>query len=77
VVALIDGVTNVLPVPKDDPPEATSNQFNIPALAVAFKVNVPVSHRLAGVEETMVGMMLIVAVTDVLGEGQFPLTAST
>ena len=73
----MDGVTKVLPVPNDDPPEATSNQLSVPALAVAAKVRVPVSHLLAGVVVTIVGMILIVAVTGVLGEGQAPLIAST
>lgn len=77
MVALIDGVTKLFPVTKADPPVATSNHFKVPALAVALKLTLPASHLVPGVVVRIVGIMLIVAVTGVLAEKQFPLAAST
>lgn len=49
VVAPILGVVKLVPVPKAVPPVGLAYQFNVPAEAVAPKVTVPASHRLAGV----------------------------
>ena len=55
VVEEITGVVNEVPVPSDVPPVAALYQFNVPALAVAPNVTVPVPQRLAGVVAVMVG----------------------
>jgi hypothetical protein len=41
VVALIDGVLKVVPLPNELPPVATENQLSVPAEAVAPKLTVP------------------------------------
>jgi hypothetical protein len=58
VVAMMLGVVNDVPVPKDAPPVEAAYQFNIPALAVAPNTTVPASQRLAGVVEDTVGVVL-------------------
>ena len=70
------GVVNEVPVPKEDPPEAAAYQFKVPALALAPSTTVPASHREAGVVELIVGVVLTVAITELLVEIQAPLTAS-
>ena len=62
------GVVKDAPVPKLVPPEETSYQLMVPALAVAASVNVPLSQREAGVVEDIVGVVLTVATTGALGE---------
>ena len=57
------GVVNDVPVPNDVPPVTAAYQFNVPALAVAPKVNVPVAHLAAGVVPDTVGKALTVATT--------------
>ena len=70
VVALIDGVVKLVPVPKTLPPEGDPYQLSVPSLAVAPKVTVPVPHRLAGVVFTIVGVVFTVATTSTLLEVQ-------
>ena len=60
------GVVNDVPVPKELPPVNAAYQFKIPALAVVPNTTVPASHRAAGVEPVTVGVVFIVAKTDVL-----------
>jgi hypothetical protein len=66
VVVDILGVVNDVPVPNDVPPVNAANQFNVPALAVAPKVTVPVAHLAAGVVPDIVGTALTVATTALL-----------
>ena len=60
------GVINVVPVPNDEPPVIAAYQFNVPALAVAPNVTVPVPHTEPGVVPEMVGTALTVATTALL-----------
>ena len=60
----IEGVLYVVPVPKLDPPEEAAYQSKVPAEAVAASVTEPVPQLAAGVVEVMVGILLIVAVTE-------------
>jgi hypothetical protein len=76
-VAAIAGVTNDVPVPKTLPPEATSYQLMVPDDAVAPKVRLPVSQRLAGVVPVIAGVVFTVATTATLAETQLPLEDST
>ena len=59
------------------PPVGTLYQLSVPALAVAAKTTVPESQRLPGVVAVIVGVVLTVATTAILGETQLPLDAST
>ncbi len=65
-MVVIPGVVKLVPVPSDEPPVEAAYQLIVPALAVAPNVTVPVPHLEPGVVLVMVGMALIVAVTDVL-----------
>ena len=60
------GVVNDVPVPNDVPPVTAAYQFNVPALAVAPKVTVPVPHTEPGVVPDTVGNALTVATTALL-----------
>jgi hypothetical protein len=60
---LIEGVVNDVPVPNDEPPEEAAYQFNVPALAVALRVTVPVPQREAGVVPLTVGIAFTVTFT--------------
>ena len=60
------GVVNDVPVPNDVPPITAAYQFNVPALAVAPKVTVPVPQTEPGVVPLTVGMALTVATTALL-----------
>ena len=60
------GVVNDVPVPNDEPPVTATNQFNVPALAVAPKVTVPVPQTEPGVVPDTVGNALTVATTALL-----------
>ena len=71
------GVVKLVPVPKLEPPVGTEYQFNVPEFAAAVNVNVPLSQRVAGVVEVMVGVVLTVATTAVLPDVQPPTEAST
>ena len=64
----IEGVVNEAPVPKLVPPEAAAYQSNVPAEAVADRVNEAVPQAEAGVVEVTDGIVLMVATTAVLGE---------
>ena len=77
MVAAKSDVVNELPVPKLVPPVAVAYQFSVPAVALAERVTVPASQRLAGVVPVMTGMTLTVAVTGVRADVQLPLAAST
>ena len=57
----MDGVVNVVPVPKDVPPLAAANQESVP-LDVAPKLTVPVPHLLPGAVPEIVGAALTVRV---------------
>ena len=76
VVTDNDGVVKLFPVPTKFPPVEASYQFIVPILAVACKVNVPVSQRDAGVVLVIVGMATEVYATPVLIELQPLATAS-
>lgn len=60
------GVVKVVPVPNDAPPVEAAYQFNVPVLAIAPNVTVPISHRAAGVVPVTVGIAFTVANTDAL-----------
>ena len=60
------GVVNDVPVPNDVPPVTAAYQFNVPALAVATKVTVPVPQTEPGVVPDTVGNALTVATTALL-----------
>ena len=66
VVLDILGVVNDAPVPNDVPPVKAAYQFNVPALAVAPKVTVPVPHTEPGVVPLTVGIAFIVITTALL-----------
>jgi hypothetical protein len=54
-----------------EPPDGLANQLIVPALAVADKFAVPLTHTVAPVTEFIVGIALTVAVTaDRAAEGQ-------
>ena len=65
-MAVSNGVTNEFPVPSKLPPVAASYQLIVPADAVAFNVTIPGPQRLTVGAEVIVGIALIVAVTNVL-----------
>ena len=62
----IPGVVNDVPVPKDEPPDKAAYQFNMPALAVAPIITVPVSHREPVIVFNTVGVALTIASTAIL-----------
>jgi hypothetical protein len=66
VVCAISGVTNVMPVPKEDPPVAEEYQFRSPPLATACNVTVPAPHFAAGITVITVGIVFTDATTGVL-----------
>ena len=59
----IDGVVKDEPVPKTAPPEDDAYQLIVPPLAVADKVKVPASQRLAAVNPVILILVFIDAVT--------------
>ena len=67
----------LVPVAKLEPPEALAYQFSVPEFATAPNITVPVSQRLAGVVEVIIGVVFTVAITAVLDEVQLPVAAST
>jgi len=74
----MDGVVNDVPVPSDTPPVDAAYQLIVPADALAPRVTVPVPQRDAGVVPIIVGIVLTVAVTEVLEAVVHPLfVAST
>ena len=56
------GVVNDVPVPNDVPPVTAAYQFNVPALAVAPNVTVPVPQTDPGVVPLTVGKAFTVAI---------------
>ena len=70
------GVVNEVPEPNETPPEEAANQFNVPALIVAPKFNVPASQREAGAVVVITGIVFTVATMAILGEEQELETAS-
>lgn len=66
-----------VPVPNELPPEAAAYQFNVPTLAVALNVSVPVPQREEGVEPVIVDVAPTVATTAVRPEVQLLSVAST
>ena len=77
MVAVKLGVMKLPPVAKLVPPDAFAYQFTVPEFATAVSVTVPLSQRLAGVVDVMIGVVLTVATTAVLVEEQLPVVAST
>ena len=71
------GVAKVVPVAKAEPPVGTLYQLIVPAVAAAAKVTLPLSQRLAGVVEVMIGVVFTVAITADRAERQLPFEAST
>ncbi len=71
------GVVNEVPVPNDVPPVKAAYQFNVPELAIAPKVNVPVAHLAAGVDPEIVGTVLTVATTALLAAVVQPLAVAS
>ena len=71
------GVVKEVPVPNEVPPEAAAYQFKVPALAVAASTTAPALHLEAGVVELILGVVLIVAVTELLAEVHPVFVAST
>ena len=57
---------NAVPVPNEDPPVEAAYQFNIPALAVACKVIVPLPQIESEVVEATEGIVFTLASTAVL-----------
>ncbi len=77
-MADIDGVVNVVPVPKTAPPVDSAYQLIVPALAVADKSSVPEPHLLDPVTLVIVGGDEILAVTAVrVEEVQVPATTDS
>ena len=60
------GVVNEVPVPNDEPPVNAAYQFKVSVFAVAPNTTVLASQRAAGVVAVTVGVVFIVAKTDVL-----------
>ncbi len=60
------GVINEVPEPIDVPPVKAAYQFNVPVLAVAPNVTVPVPQTEPGVVPLTVGIALTVATTALL-----------
>ncbi len=71
------GVINEVPVPNDVPLVKAAYQFNVPALAVAPNVTVPVPHTEPGVVPDTVGMALTVATTALLAAVVQPLAVAS
>ena len=67
----------LVPVAKLEPPDALAYQFKVPELTTAPNVKVPLSQRFADAVEVIIGVVLTVAATAVLGEVQPPDEAST
>ena len=66
-----------IPVPNEAPPVRAAYQLIVPAEAVAPRVTVPASQRDVGVVPVMVGIVLTVANTDVLGLERHPPTVAS
>ena len=73
----IEGVVNVTPVPREDPPVNAAYQLIVPAEAVASKETVPVAQRLSGEVLVIVGIALTVAITAVLDVVVHPLAVAS
>ena len=77
MVAEIDGVMKVVPVPISVPPVASAYQWSVPIVVLAESVTVPVPHLLPPVTVTF-GPAVTVATTAVLvADLQVPFTAFT
>ena len=66
MVAAIEGVVKLVPVPSKLPPVEVAYQLIVPAEAVASKVTVPVPHLEFGVVLVIVGKGTTVTVTCLL-----------
>ncbi len=71
------GVINEVPVPNDVPPVKAAYQFNVPALAVAPNVTVPVPQTEPGVVPLTVGIALTVATIALLATVVQPLAVAS
>ena len=77
VVEEIEGVVNVVPVPREAPPVEAAYQLMVPAEAVAPSATVPVLQRLAAVVLVIVGIAFTVAITAVLEVVVHPLAVAS
>ena len=77
MVEEIEGVVNVAPVPREDPPVEAAYQLIVPAEAVASRETVPVAHRLSGDVLVMVGIAFTVAITTDLDVVVHPLAVAS
>ena len=77
VVLDILGVINEVPEPNEVPPVKAAYQFNVPALAVAPNVTVPVPQTEPGVVPETVGTALTVATTALLVAVEQPLAVAS
>ena len=73
----IEGVVNVVPVPKEEPPVEAAYQLMVPAEAVASRETVPVAQRLSGDVLVMVGIAFTVAITTDLDVVVHPLAVAS
>lgn len=71
------GVVKLVPVPKLAPPVLAAYQFNVPTLAVACKLTVPMPQRLFGVVLFTEGMALTVTNCVVVAEQPLALVMVT
>ncbi len=77
MVAEIEGVVKLPPVPSAAPPDAAAYQVIVPLDAVADKATVPVPQRVPEVVPVMLGVGLTVAATAVLEEVVHPLAVAS
>ena len=68
---------NAVPVPNEDPPVEAAYQFNIPALAVACNVIVPLPQIESEVVEAIEGIEFTLASTAVLEAVVHPLDVAS
>ena len=73
----MEGVVKEVPLPRIDPPLAAAYQLRVPAEAVAPRLTVPVPQREAGLVAVTVGMLFIVARTEVREVETQPEAATT
>ena len=77
MVAEIEGVVNVPPVPSAAPPDAAAYQVIVPFEAVADKAIVPVPQRVPEVVPVILGVTFTVAATAVLAAVVQPLAVAS
>ena len=77
MVVASDGVLKVAPDPRLEPPVDAEYQLMVPPEAVAESATEEVPQADAGVVPVIVGMVLIVATTETLGEEVQPLVVAS